>query len=123
MDLFELIKNIFEKKGGELPPEALKDYSPFMVNRALSQYRELIFFADELNSLSLEKNWHYRFLFNAIPAKRRFSKWNKSDDDKKSIELIQQYYGYSYKKAKEALPLLVNNLDFMRDALNKGGRR
>lgn len=123
MDLFEIINNIFEKKGGELPPDALKDYNNFMTNRALSQYKELIFFANELNQLTLDKDMHYRFLYNAVSKKRRFAKWNKTADDKKSISIIQEYYGYSYSKAKEVLPLLVNNLNFIKSQLDKGGRK
>jgi hypothetical protein len=123
MELFEIINNIFEKKGGELPSNVLTSYSNFMANRAISQYKELVFFANELNQLTVDKDMHYKFLYNAISKKRRFAKWNKTVDDKKSISIIQEYYGYSYSKAKEVLPLLINNLNFMKSQLDKGGRK
>ncbi len=123
MDLFEIINNIFVKTGGFLPVEALTSYSNFMSNRSLSQYKETIFLANELNGMILDKDQHYAFLYHAVPAKKRFTKWNKNKDPKSDIELIQQYYGYSYKKAKEVLPLLISNIEFIKTALNKGGRR
>lgn len=122
-DLFSIINNIFEKTGGFLPVEALKDYNNFMSNRALSQYQECIFFANELNGLSLDKDQHYAFLYHAIPKKRRFSKWNKNEDPKSDIELIQEYYGYSYHKAKEVLPLLKTRMEFIKSELSKGGKK
>ena len=123
MNLFEIMNNIFEKTGGFLPKEALTSYSNFMSNRALSQYQETIFFANELNGLSLEKDQHYAFLFHAITKKKRFAKWNKNEDPKSDIELIQEYYGYSYHKAKEVLPLLKNKMEFIKNELAKGGKK
>lgn len=123
MNLFEIINNIFEKTGGFLPAEALKEYSNFMSNRALSQYKELIFFANELNQLNIDKDQHYAFLYHAIPKKKRFAKWNKNADIKSDIELVQEYYGYSYSKAKEVLPILLTKMEYIKSELNKGGKR
>lgn len=123
MNLFEIINNIFEKTGGFLPAEALKEYSNFMSNRALSQYKELIFFANELNQLNIDKDQHYAFLYHAIPKKKRFAKWNKNTDIKSDIELVQEYYGYSYSKAKEVLPILLTKMEYIKSELNKGGKR
>ena len=123
-ELFEIINNIFEKTGGFLPIEALKDYSPFICNKALSQTRDLIYFANELNGITLDKDQHYAFLYHAIPKKRRFSKWNKNTDDKTNIELIQEYYGYSYHKAKEVLSLFTEDrINYIKSELTKGGRK
>ncbi len=122
-DLFTLINNVFEKTGGFLPKEVLTSYNPFMVNRALSQYKDLIYFAHELSQLNLDKDQHYAFLYHVIPKKKRFAKWNKNIDDKGNIELIQEYYGYSYHKAKEVLPLLTGQMDYIKSELAKGGKK
>lgn len=123
MNLFEIINNIFEKTGGFLPKEVLTSYNNFMANRALSQYKELIFFANELNQLNIDKDQHYAFLYHAIPKKKRFAKWNKNTDIKSDIELVQEYYGYSYSKAKEVLPILLTKMEYIKSELNKGGKR
>lgn len=123
MDLFEIINNIYEKKGGFLPKEVLtSSYNNFITNKALSQHKDLIYFANELNQLNLTKDEHYAFLYHGITKKRRFAKWNKNQDNKQDIELIQEYYGYSYQKAKDVLPILKDKMEFIKSALSRGGK-
>jgi hypothetical protein len=121
--LFDIINNIYEKKGGFLPPSDLKDYQPYIVNKALSQQRELIHLANEMNILNnIDKEMHYAFLYYGVPKKRRYGKWSKNEDDKESISVIQEYYGYSYRRAKEVLPLLANKITELKRNLEKGGK-
>jgi len=99
-----------------------KEYIPFIVNRALSNFPDTIFYANEINQLGhLDKKMQYDYLFNSIPKKKRYSKWNKkkSNDD---IELIMDYYKYSIEKAQSVLPLLNSDqLDIIRKTLEQGG--
>jgi hypothetical protein len=65
---------------------------------------------------------HYAFLYYGVPKKRRYGKWAKNEDDKESIRIIQEYYGYSYQRAKEVLPLLINKMAEIKKKLEKGGK-
>lgn len=124
LGLFDILNNIFEKKGGVLEPDHLRDYHPYIINKALSFHKDLIHFANEMNSLyNIDKDMHYEFLFFGVPKKRRYAKWHKNEDEKNDIELIQEYYGYSYHRAKEVLPLLKGKVGKIREQLEKGGKR
>jgi hypothetical protein len=121
--LIDYLNNINEKKGGVLQSPELKDYQPYIINRALSQQRDLIYLANEMNALNnVDKDMHYAFLYYGVPKKRRYGKWAKNEDDKESIRIIQEYYGYSYQRAKEVLPLLINKMAEIKKKLEKGGK-
>jgi hypothetical protein len=123
LSLFDFINNICEKRGGFLSPAELKEYQPYIINRALSQHRDLVHLANEMNNLyNIDKDMHYAFLYYGVPKRRRYSKWAKNEDDKEKISIIQEYYGYSYRRAKEVLPLLVNKISELKLKLEKGGR-
>lgn len=124
LGLFDIVNNIYEKRGGFLPPSELKEYQPFIVNRALSQHRDLIHLANEMNILyNIDKDMHYAFLYFGVPKRRRYGKWAKNEDDKAKIAVIQEYYGYSYCRAKEVLPLLASKINELKQRLERGGKR
>jgi hypothetical protein len=111
-------KDLFED------PQAEKDYSAFMVNRGLSYFPDTVLYANEMNRFpTIPKSWQFYFFLNTIPKKKRFSKWAKKDAETKSLQLIKEYYGYSYEKAKEALPVLsAEQLSIIEEKLQKGGK-
>jgi hypothetical protein len=111
-------KDLFED------PQAEKDYSAFMVNRGLSYFPDTILYANEMNRFpAIPKSWQFYYFLNTIPKKKRFSKWAKKDAETKSLQLIKEYYGYSYEKAKEALNVLsVEQLSIIEEKLQKGGK-
>jgi len=52
-----------------------KDYNPFLVNRALSQHRDCLAFANEMNSRHyLEKKLQFDYLLNTVRSMKRQSK-------------------------------------------------
>lgn len=102
--------------------DAEKHYPAFMVNRALSMGKDSVLFANEMNC-----RWHtparlqYDFYLRALPRGRRYNKWVKAAkiDD---VDVVKEYYGYSDKKATEALKILsIEQTNALRDALSKGG--
>lgn len=100
-------KNIINNSDN--PELAEKLYSPYLVNRAFSQFADTVRVANEMNiHHHLDKKLQFDFLINIIRSKKRFSKWAKKQDDE-NIELVMQYYGYSYEKARQVLPLLNND--------------
>jgi hypothetical protein len=103
---------------------ASKDYSPFLVNRGLSFFHDTVVQANMMNQhSSIPKDWQFYFLLNSVTKKKRFSKWAKADKASESLLLVQEYYGYSSEKAKEALSVLSDEqLNEIKQKLNKGGK-
>lgn len=117
------IASIINEKKGLLDESEMGDYSPYMLNRIMSNTQDTVFFANEMNmAWQLSKDMQFAFYYHGLPKKRRFGKWNKNSDDSDAIDLIKEYYGYSTNKAKDVLSILRPNLDSIRAELTKGGK-
>jgi hypothetical protein len=84
-----------------------KEYQPFLVNRALSQHKDCVLFANEMNRRHhSDKKLQNDFLLNTIRSmKRPFAKWAKAEKND-DLECIKLAYGLSDSKAREVLRLL-----------------
>ena len=51
----------------------------------------------------------YEYLLNTVRPKKRFAKWVKSEDND-DLEIVKMYYGYSNKKAEQALKILSSEV-------------
>lgn len=125
MTPFDIINAInYSKENLFEDPLAAKDYVPFIVNRGLSYFHDTVFYANEMNrSLFLDKDMQFAFLLNSISKKKRFSKWSKKDPSPDAVKSVMEYYGYSERRAMEALALLTESqLSHIKEQLNKGGR-
>ena len=124
-DLFkEIVPSILQTKKNvfENDPD-LKDYNPFIINRALSFHPDCIPYVEEMNRLHfLDKDMQYQYLINTIrPMKRKFAPWQKAQVEK-DIECVKEYFGYSNKKAREAMRILTNEqIDEIKRKTDKGG--
>ena len=100
-----------------------KNYPTYVINKCLSHHMDTIMFANEMNmNTGLESRLQYDFFINIVRSRKRFSPWGKKQkiDD---LELVKQYYGYSYEKAKQALEILTpQQINFIKDKLNTGGQ-
>lgn len=85
-----------------------KEYTPFLTNRALSQHKDCVLFANEMNQRHhLDKKMQNDFLLNTVRSmKRPFAKWAKSEKND-DIECVKIVYGLSDSKARDALRLLT----------------
>ena len=126
MGPFEFTKTINETKRNLIDedPEVEKDYIPFLVNRSLGYFMDTIMYANEMNQKnSLDHKLQYDFLLNIIRPRKRFSKWLKKSKDN-NIDLIKNFYGYSYTKAKDVVDILSEDqLEQIRSKLDTGGLR
>lgn len=108
-DLFkEIIPSILQTKENVIRDEIdLKDYKPFLVNRALSYHMDCVLYVNEMNKWpDVDPGMQYSYLLNTIRSmKRKFQPWQKASSDK-DIESIKLYFGYSNEKAREALRIL-----------------
>ena len=106
----------------ENPVLAEKDYSPFLVNRALSYYVDTILYSNEMNRAnhvdSILQNDYY---LNSIRSAKRFSKWAKPIESS-DIEVIQEYYKVNNKRALEISKVLTREqIDHIKTRIIKGG--
>jgi len=65
----------------------------------------------------------YSFYLNSLRKKKRFSPWLRKDkiDD---LECVKNYYGYSTEKALQALRILSSEqIKFIKQRLETGGRK
>lgn len=126
MSFFDFLNSINDSKQDLLKEDPLseKDYIPFMVNRGLSYFGDTVLYANEMNMKSdVPKKWQYHFYLHGIKKKKRFSKWHKKDPSSDDLKLVMNEYGYSAKKALEALSILTEDqLKTIRDKYYTGGR-
>lgn len=99
-----------------------KQYNPYLINRALSFGSDTIIPANEVNCRPhLSKAAQNIFLINIIEPRKRYNKWLKGIKTE-NLDIICEYYGYSYKKAKQVLPLLTEDqINTIKEKLYKGG--
>ena len=85
-----------------------REYNPFLTNRALSQHKDCVLFANEMNQRhGLDKKMQNDFLLNTVRSmKRPFAKWAKSEKND-DITCVKMVYGLSDSKARDALRLLT----------------
>ena len=104
--------------------EDIKSYPPFIINRCLSAYVDCILYANEINlNHSLDKDMQYTFYLNTIRKQRRFSPWVYKDKIE-NLECVKNYYGYSNEKALQVLKILSKDqIIFIKQRLDTGGRR
>jgi len=101
--IWDIVKSISEGNEEVYDEEV---YNPFIVAMALGQHADLVLTANEVNQRpNLTKRQHYDFLFNLVRKKKRFSKWQKRPDEPK-LELIKSAFGFSHRKAVDALKIL-----------------
>ena len=121
MSPFDIASHINEKKG-VLDVEEI-GYNAYVINKVLSNTIDSVLFANEMNRYwNVSPQQQFDFYYHGLPRKKRYGKWHKNQDDLESLNLIQEYYGYSRKRAKDVLVLLRPYLDDIRKELEKGGR-
>lgn len=126
MNPFDFVNAITHTKtnviaSSDNPELVERSYNPFMVNRALSYFIDTIIAANAMNASQVDHKLQFEFLLNTIRPKRRFAKWAKKRDDD-VVQLVREYYGYSTKKAIQALSVLTEQqIQEIRTRMSKGG--
>ena len=101
-----------------------KKYPAFIINKCMSHHIDTVLYANEMNMYpNLPNRMQYDFFIHIVRPRKRFSPWGKKEKVN-DLELVKEYYGYSNEKAKQALRILSpNHLDYIKDKLNKGGKK
>ena len=114
---------------GKKPIEVDNDYSQWRINSILSNYRDTILYANEMNChYGVTDNMHYTYLFNSIRKKKMYSK-KETEQEKKERKrkeelqsLVSEYYKYNDVRAKEVLRILTaEQIEIIRKKKEKGG--
>ena len=109
---FDYINSVSETKKDMR--DDLSGYVPFVVNRALSYFKEAVLIANEMNTRHhLDESLQYRFLFETLPSRRRRAKWYKKTSAQKTeqklhdqyVEVIMQHHNVSSSEAEEMVVL------------------
>ncbi len=118
--LFQFLDAINSSKE-DLLNDSEKDYSQFMVNRGLSFFHDTILLVNYLNSRDIPKRMHYDFLMNAVPTRKRFSKWHKAEEDD-DVTLLSEHYSCNKNVAQSYLLLLnKHQIEEIRESRRIGG--
>ena len=101
-----------------------KNYSPYVINKCMSHHMDTIMYANEMNQYSaLDKKLQYDFYIHIVRSRKRFSPWGKKQK-MNDLEVVKQYYGYSNDKARQALSILTpDQITFITNKLNRGGKK
>lgn len=123
MNPFDYVNAINQSKKDIMVDDlAEKSYDSFLVNRALSQFRDTVLWANEMNRYHhLDNRLQFDFFINSIRKGKRFSKWAKAENPE-NLEVVKEYYGYSNEKARDALRLLSDEqITELKNKVFKGG--
>lgn len=121
VSLFDVVNMIYEKKGAPFH-EIEKEYTAFMINRALSQGMDTVLFANEMNRLAhVDRELQYAYFINniGIRAKKRFNKWAKAANAEEDVLLVMSYYTMNRRRAEEVMDLV--DIETIRRKMTKGG--
>ena len=101
-----------------------KKYPSYIINRCLSGHIDAVMFANEMNKPpNLSKKLQYDFFLNSLRKRKRYSPWLRKEEIE-DLDLVKRHYGYSSEKAKQVLNILTREqLSFIRDRLDTGGKK
>ena len=102
----------------------VKQYPPFIINKCLSGHLDSVLFANEMNRYHfLDKDMQYKFYLNILRKRKRFSPWIRKDKDS-DLDIVKSYYGYSNEKARQVMKILsTEQINYMKQRLDIGGKK
>ncbi len=103
-------------------PESVSSYQPYIINKCMASHLDAILFVNELNQLPyIDKRMQYAYYLYALRPRKRYAPWLKRETAD-NLSAVKEYYGFSDKKALDALKVLNRDeIIFIKQRLNKGG--
>ena len=100
-----------------------KDYKPFVINRMVAGYADLLFYADEMNIRPNIAKEDQLTIYNLlIPKKKRRALWSNSRKNE-DREIVMKYYNITEEKAAPYMRILSREqVQELKKRLNPGGR-
>ena len=80
--------------------------------------------ANEMNKYHfLDKDLQYNFYLNILRKRKRFSPWLRKEKVS-DLDYVKSYYGYSNEKASQVLKILTpEQLEYIKQRLDIGGKK
>ena len=106
---FDFLNSINSSKSNLIRDEGrgVSEYTPYLINKGLSQFPDTIMFANELNARPhMDKQMQYEFLLHSVRPRKRIGKWALKEDAER-IQKLVEIFGISIRKAEE----MLNTLD------------
>lgn len=107
---FSIVNNLSHDKVYEkMDEQKIREYNPFLVNRAFSHFADSVLQANFLNKHPfLPKQTQFDYLFYSLRKRKRFTKWPKKMK-MDIIPFIMTYYNCSKKEAEMYESLLSSS--------------
>ena len=126
-ELKEYLRSINTTKGNLMDkddPLYEKKYPAFIINKCLAPFNDTIMLVNEMNiNNHLDNKLQYDFLLNSLRKQNRFATWMKASKSK-NLEYVKEYFGYNNEKARSALNILNDEqIAYIKNKLNKGGKK
>lgn len=102
--------------------EIKKDYSPFLMNRMIAQYKSFIFLANWMNKHSnIDNDIQLKIYMDNIPKKKRQALWiNKFVPS--DLAAVMEYYNITQEKADPYMKILTpEQIDELARRMETGG--
>jgi hypothetical protein len=102
--------------------DSIASYQPYIINKCMASHLDAILFSNELNQHPyIDKKMQYAYYLYSLRKRKRYSPWIKKESIE-NLAAIKEYYGYSDKRALDALRVLNRDeINFIKQRLNKGG--
>lgn len=122
--LFDWINSISNNKNIVMTDENKKEYVPFVINRALSNFVDTIMYSNEMNLYHhIPKDIQYTYFLKGIRKSKRYGKWHKPKKDNQD-EVLMKYYKCNRQRASEMRTLLTTEqIDELESRMDLGGVR
>ena len=124
--LFDFVGDLCSDKNYLFNESTEREFTVFMINRALSQNQDTVMLANEMNKhWRCSKEMVHDFYYYIIPKRKRYGKWAKQDNSNKEVlELLMKHYCTSRVRALEYLKLLnENEIELIESLYEQGGRK
>jgi hypothetical protein len=120
--LFDWVNSISNTKNLVMDDNNKKEYVPFIINKALSNFVDTIMYANEMNLYNhIPKDIQYKYLLNGIRKNKRYGKWFKPKKDFQD-EIVMRYYKCNNQRASEMRMLLTDTqINELESRMDLGG--
>lgn len=109
LGVWDMINSISTNKNYMFDEHTAKEYTPWIVNKSLGSFPELLYHVDRMNTFHhLSPQMQYDYYFHVVPTSKRYKKWLKKDKnpDEKYILRVAELLKCSPRKATIAWNLL-----------------
>lgn len=105
----------------EDPEWMAKQYNPWVVNKAFSQFSDTVLFANEMNRChELPKRAQFDFYINSLRRRKRRAKWPKKEEN--DLNMVREYFQCNATVGRQYLRVLSpSKIEQIKQEMQTGG--